>query len=119
MHLEICASQIFMAGNGSVINTIRLAFPEKSNGQPFTLSPEGLFFHAPYSVSNQSNKSAENLEMCEIRVNTHTHSDRHFPRVNLLIFKKDMQGRELFFQEFSALLYSYVLFLSTFTLNDV
>ncbi|HJF92510.1 MAG TPA: hypothetical protein K8W02_09030 [Mediterranea massiliensis] len=60
-----------MAGNGSVINTIRLACLGKSNGQPFFLSPEGLFFHAPYSVSNQSNKSAENLEMCEIRVNTH------------------------------------------------
>ena len=74
LHLEICASQIFMAGNGFVINTIRLACLEKSNGQPFTLSPEGLFFHAPYSVSNQSNKSAENLEMCENRVNTHTHT---------------------------------------------
>ncbi len=33
---------------------------------------EGLFFHAPYSVSNQSNKPVGNLEMCEIRVNTHT-----------------------------------------------
>ena len=66
-----------MAGNGSVINTIRLACLGKSNGQSFTLSPEGLFFHAPYSVSNQSNKSAENLEMCEIRVNTHTHTHTH------------------------------------------
>ena len=82
-----------MAGNGSVINTIRLACLGKSNGQPFSLSLEGLFFHAPYSVSNQSNKSLEglffhapysvsnqsnksvaNLEMCEIRVNTHTHT---------------------------------------------
>lgn len=71
LHLEICASQIFMAGNGSVINTIRLACLGKSNGQPFSLSLEGLFFHAPYSVSNQSNKPVENLEMCEIRVNTH------------------------------------------------
>ena len=65
-------SQIFMAGNGSVINTIRLACLGKSNGQPFSLSLEGLFFHAPYSVSNQSNKPVGNLEMCEIRVNTHT-----------------------------------------------
>lgn len=52
-------------------NMMRLACLGKSNGQPFTLSPEGLFFHAPYSVSNQSNKSAENLEMCEICVKTH------------------------------------------------
>ena len=74
LHLEICASQIFMAGNGSVINTIRLACLGKSNGQPFSLSLEGLFFHAPYSVSNQSNKPVGNLEMCEIRVNTHTHT---------------------------------------------
>lgn len=63
-----------MAGNGSVINTIRLACLGKSNGQPFSLSLEGLFFHAPYSVSNQSNKPVGNLEMCEIRVNTHTHT---------------------------------------------
>lgn len=89
-----------MAGNGSVINTIRLACLGKSNGQPFFLSPEGLFFHAPYSVSNQSNKSAENLEMCEIRVNTHTHSDRHFPRVNLLIFKKICKDGNSFFRSF-------------------
>ena len=63
-----------MAEDRSMKNTIRLACLGKSNGQSFTLSPEGLFFHAPYSVSNQSNKSAENLEMCEIRVNTHTHT---------------------------------------------
>ena len=63
-----------MAGNGSVINTIRLACLGKGNGQPFSLSLEGLFFHAPYSVSNQSNKPVGNLEMCEIRVNTHTHT---------------------------------------------
>ena len=66
-----------MAGNGSVINTIRLACLGKSNGQPFSLSLEGLFFHAPYSVSNQSNKLVENLEMCEIRVNTHTHTHNY------------------------------------------
>ena len=106
LHLEICASQIFMAGNGSVINTIRLACLGKSNGQPFSLSLEGLFFHAPYSVSNQSNKLVENLEMCEIRVNTHTHthththSDRHFPRVNLLIFKKICKDGNSFFMSF-------------------
>lgn len=88
LHLEICASQIFMAGNGSVINTIRLACLGKSNGQSFTLSPEGLFFHAPYSVSNQSNKSAENLEMCEIRVNTHTHILTGISRALIYLFSK-------------------------------
>ena len=106
LHLEICASQIFMAGNGSVINTIRLACLGKSNGQPFSLSLEGLFFYAPYSVSNQSNKPVGNLEMCEIRVNTHTHththSDRHFPRVNLLIFKKICKDGNSFFRSFPS-----------------
>ena len=86
MHLEICASQIFMAGNGSVINTIRLACLGKSNGQPFSLSLEGLFFHAPYSVSNQSKKPVGNLEMCEIRVNTHILTG--IPRALIYLFSK-------------------------------
>ena len=101
LRLEICASQIFMAGNGSVINTIRLACLGKSNGQPFSLSLEGLFFHAPYSVSNQSNKPVGNLEMCEIRVNTH--SDRHSPCINLLIFKKIYKDGNSFFRSFPPL----------------
>ena len=29
------------------------------------------------SACSHSNKSAENLEMCEIRVNTHTHTHTH------------------------------------------
>ncbi len=121
LHLEICASQIFMAGNGSVINTIRLACLGKSNGQPFSLSLEGLFFHAPYSVSNQSNKPVGNLEMCEIRVNTHTHthSDRHFPRVNLLIFKKIYKDGNSFFRSFPPFSVFVCPLLSTFKLNDV
>ena len=125
LHLEICASQIFMAGNGSVINTIRLACLGKSNGQPFSLSLEGLFFHAPYSVSNQSNKPVGNLEMCEIRVNTHTHthththSDRHSPRVNLLIFKKICKGGNSFFRSFPPFSVFVCPLLSTFKLNDV
>lgn len=118
MHLEICASQIFMAGNGSVINTIRLACLGKSNGQSFTLSPEGLFFHAPYSVSNQSNKSAENLEMCEIRVNTHILTG--IPRALIYLFsKRYARTKTLFSGVFRPFPYSYVLFLSTFKLNDV
>ena len=119
LHLEICASQIFMAGNGSVINTIRLACLGKSNGQPFSLSLEGLFFHAPYSVSNQSNKPVGNLEMCEIRVNTHTHSDRHSPRVNLLIFKKIYKDGNSFFRSFPPFSVFVCPLLSTFKLNDV
>lgn len=84
-----------MAGNGFVINTIRLACLGKSNGQPFTLSPEGLFFHAPYSVSNQSNKSAENLEMCEIRVNTHILTG--IPRALIYLFSKIYTRAETLF----------------------
>ena len=69
-------------------------------------SVPSLFHKAIFSIEKHLydvlNKSAENLEMCEIRVNTHILTGI-FPRVNLLIFKKNMQGRELFFQEFSAL----------------
>lgn len=111
-----------MAGNGSVINTIRLACLGKSNGQSFTLSPEGLFFHAPYSVSNQSNKSAENLEMCEIRVNTHTHTHilTGISRALIYLFsKRYTRMGTLFSGVFRPFPYSYVLFLSTFKLNDV
>ena len=120
LHLEICASQIFMAGNGSVINTIRLACLGKSNGQPFSLSLEGLFFHAPYSVSNQSNKPVGNLEMCEIRVNTHTHIlTGIFCALIYLFSKRYARTETLFSGVFRPFPYSYVLFLSTFKLNDV
>ena len=113
-----------MAGNGSVINTIRLACLGKSNGQPFSLSLEGLFFHAPYSVSNQSNKLVENLEMCEIRVNTHTHTHTHIltgiSRALIYLFsKRYARTGTLFSGVFRPFPYSYVLFLSTFKLNDV
>lgn len=109
-----------MAGNGSVINTIRLACLGKSNGQPFSLSLEGLFFHAPYSVSNQSNKPAGNLEMCEIRVNTHTHILTGIFRALIYLFSKRYARTEtLFSGVFRPFPYSYVLFLSTFKLNDV
>lgn len=109
-----------MAGNGSVINTIRLACLGKSNGQPFSLSLEGLFFYAPYSVSNQSNKPVENLEMCEIRVNTHTHILTGIPRALIYLFsKRYTRMGTLFSGVFRPFPYSYVLFLSTFKLNDV
>ena len=69
-----------MAGNGFLINTIRLVNFGKSNGQLFTLLSKELFFHAPYSAIKQSNNSAGNLDMCEIRVNTHTHILTGVPR---------------------------------------
>lgn len=98
-----------MAGNGSVINTIRLACLGKSNGQPFSLSLEGLFFHAPYSVSNQSNKPVGNLEMCEIRVNTHILTG--IPRALIYLFsKRYARTKTLFSGVFRPFPYSYVLF---------
>lgn len=57
----------------------RVGQPERE-GLPFAAEREGVsprvsFYPGSYAVHrlNQSNKSAENLEMCEIRVNTHTH----------------------------------------------
>lgn len=107
-----------MAGNGSVINTIRLACLGKSNGQPFSLSLEGLFFYAPYSVSNESNKPVANLEMCEIRVNTHILTGISRALI-YLCSKKYARTGTLFSGVFRPFPYSYVLFLSTFKLNDV
>jgi hypothetical protein len=107
-----------MAGNGSVINTIRLACLGKSNGQPFSLSLEGLFFHAPYSVSNQSNKPVGNLEMCEIRVNTHILTG--IPRALIYLFSKRYARVEtLFFRSFPPFSVFVCPLLSTFKLNDV
>ncbi len=68
---------VFMAGNGSVNNMMRLAYLGKSKGQPFTLSSERLLFHVLYSVINQPNKCSKNLEMCKNCVNTHTHTHTH------------------------------------------
>lgn len=79
-----------MMGDGAVrIHVMRLSCrgervgqPERE-GLPFAAEREGVsprvsFYPGLYAVHrlNQSNKSAENLEMCEIRVNTHTHT--HF-----------------------------------------
>ena len=75
-----------MMGDGAVkIHVMRLSCRGERVGQserevlPFAPSREGVsprvsFYPGPYAVHrlNQSNKSAENLEMCEIRVNTHT-----------------------------------------------
>ena len=113
--------QIFMAGNGSVINIIRLACLGKRNGQPHTLSPEGLFFHAPYSVSNQSNKSVENLDKCEICVNTHTHTHilTGIPRALIYLFsKRYARTKTLFFGSFPPFSVFVCPLLSTFKLND-
>ena len=49
-------------------------------------------------------KCINNLAVWKIRVNTHTHthSDRHFPRVNLLIFKKICKDGNSFFRSFPS-----------------
>lgn len=74
-----------MMGDGAVeIHVMRLSCRGERVGQserevlPFAPSREGVsprvsFYPGPYAVHrlNQSNKSAENLEMCEIRVHTH------------------------------------------------
>lgn len=81
-----------MIGDGAVkIHVMRLSCRGERVGQserevlPFAPSREGVsprvsFYPGPYAVHrlNQSNKSAENLEMCEIRVNTHTHTHSLF-----------------------------------------
>lgn len=86
-------------------------------------SVPSLFHKAIFSIEKHLydvlNKSAENLEMCEIRVNTHTHSDRHSPRVNLLIFKKIYKDGNSFFRSFPPFSVFVCPLLSTFKLNDV
>ena len=59
----------------------------------------------PYFLSK---KCAENLEMCEIRVNTHTHTHTHTAtgvssRVNILIIINICKGGNSFLREFSTL----------------
>lgn len=71
------------------------------------------------SACSHSNKSVANLEMCEIRVNTHTHSDRHSSRVNLLIFKKIRKDGNSFYRSFPPFSVFVCPLLSTFKLNDV
>lgn len=63
-------------------------------------------------------KSVANLEMCEIRVNTHILTG--IPRALIYLFSKRYARTEtLFSGVFRPFPYSYVLFLSTFKLNDV
>lgn len=88
-----------------------LGLPWKEQWSAFSLSLEGLFFHAPYSVSNQSNKPVGNLEMCEIRVNTHTHILTGIPRALIYLFsKRYTRMGTLFSGVFRPFPYSYVLF---------
>ena len=90
-----------------------LGLPWKEQWSAFSLSLEGLFFHAPYSVSNQSNKPVGNLEMCEIRVNTHTHTHilTGIPRALIYLFsKRYTRMGTLFSGVFRPFPYSYVLF---------
>lgn len=70
------------------------------------------------SACSHSNKSAENLEMCEIRVNTHILTG--ISRALIYLFsKRYARTGTLFSGVFRPFPYSYVLFLSTFKLNDV
>ena len=61
-------------------------------------------------IHNPSNKLAENLDMCETCVNTHTFSpDVSRALIYLIIIY--MQGRKLFIREFSALFCCFLLHL--------
>lgn len=80
-----------------------------SNGaspcQAETFSVPSLFHKAIFSFEKHLydvlKKSVANLEMCEIRVNTHILTG--IPRALIYLFSKRYARRELFFQEFSAL----------------
>lgn len=99
-----------------------------SNGaspcQAEIFSVPSLFHKAIFSFEKHLydvlNKSAENLEMCEIRVNTHTHILTGISRALIYLFsKRYARTGTLFSGVFRPFPYSYVLFLSTFKLNDV
>lgn len=97
-----------------------------SNGaspcQAEIFSVPSLFHKAIFSFEKHLydvlNKSAENLEMCEIRVNTHILTG--ISRALIYLFsKRYARTGTLFSGVFRPFPYSYVLFLSTFKLNDV
>ena len=104
-----------MMGDGAVkIHVMRLSCrgervgqPERE-GLPFAAEREGVsprvsFYPGPYAVHrlNQSNKSAENLEMCEIRVNTHTFSFLTGAiRTLIILFREGTRGGGSFFGSF-------------------
>ena len=108
-----------MIGDGAVkIHVMRLSCRGERVGQserevlPFAPSREGVsprvsFYPGPYAVHrlNQSNKSAENLEMCEIRVNTHTHTHTFSfltgaIRTLIILFREGTRGGGSFFGSF-------------------
>ncbi len=61
------------------------------------------------SACSHSNKSAENLEMCEIRVNTHILTG--IPRALIYSFlRRYARAETLFTEVFRPFPYSYVLF---------
>ena len=97
-----------------------------SNGaspcQAEIFSVPSLFHKAIFSFEKHLydvlKKSVANLEMCEIRVNTHILTG--IPRALIYLFSKRYARTEtLFSGVFRPFPYSYVLFLSTFKLNDV
>ena len=65
-----------MAEKHSVISTTRMAsFANKE--QPSPLYWQREVSCVPFSIHHPSNKSAKNLDMCGICVNTHTHTHTH------------------------------------------
>ena len=98
-----------------------------SNGaspcQAEIFSVPSLFHKAIFSFEKHLydvlKKSVANLEMCEIRVNTHSLSDRHSSRVNLFVFKEICKDENSFFRSFPPFSVFVCPLLSTFKLNDV
>ena len=101
-----------------------------SNGaspcQAEIFSVPSLFHKAIFSFEKHLydvlKKSVANLGMCEIRVNTHTHTHilTGIPRALIYSFlRRYARAETLFSGVFRPFPYSYVLFLSTFKLNDV
>lgn len=104
-----------MAEKHSVISTTRMAsFANKE--QPSPLYWQREVSCVPFSIHHPSNKSAKNLDMCGICVNTHSHLTL-VARVNIPYY---IYARgELFFREFSALFCCFQLHLGGEKMKNV
>lgn len=98
-------------------NMMRLACLGKSNGQSFTLSPKGLFFmrHILLAINQIS---LPKIWKCVKFVYTHILTGISSALI-YLFSKRYARTGTLFSGVFRPFPYSYVLFLSTFKLNDV
>lgn len=106
-----------MAEKHSVISTTRMAsFANKE--QPSPLYWQREVSCVPFSIHHPSNKSAKNLDMCGICVNTHTFSP-DVSRASIYLIIIYMQGRELFIREFSALFCCFLLHLGGEKMKNV